>query len=68
MSYKLEDVKHETPNFWVLDLHDRGYEVYRKGGTHSTRCAQIGWPGAVGLEKAIAECERRQKEYWSKPC
>lgn len=60
MTYKLKDVKHETHNFWVLDVGDRGYEVYKKGITHSVRCGQIG--RSFGLQRAIDECERRQRD------
>lgn len=60
MSYREQDIKHETADFWVLDVGARGFEVYRTGPTHSTRCAQIGYRGELGLAKAIAECDRRQ--------
>lgn len=59
MGYKLKDVMHETENYWVLRVVN-GFEVYKNGITHSTRCAQIGWKGDVGLNKAIAECEKRE--------
>lgn len=57
MSYRLSDIKHETHDFWVLQA-PKGFEVYRKGITHSTRVASIG----LGLERVIAECNKRQKE------
>lgn len=60
-SYKLKDVRHETRNFWVLDVGAKGFEVYRSGPTASTRCAIIGYIGPEGLRRAIAECERRQQ-------
>lgn len=60
MAYREQDIKHETADFWVLDVGSKGFEVYRTGITHSTRCAQIGYRGDIGLQKAIAECERRQ--------
>lgn len=63
MSCKLSDVLYETKNFFVLRV-PKGYEVYKTGITHSTRCAQIGWPDSeTGLNKAIAETDRRQKQY-----
>lgn len=64
MSYRLSDVKHETHDFWVLDVGKRGFEVYRKGGTASTRVACIGRGEApnLGLGRAISECARRQAE------
>lgn len=60
MSYRLQDILHETHDFWVLDVGIKGYQVYRKGITHSTKVASIG--KSIGLEKAICECDRRQKE------
>lgn len=62
MSYREKDIKYETSGFWVLDVGPKGFEVYRKELTHSTRCAQIGFRGDVGLAKAVAECDRRQRE------
>lgn len=55
-------IVHETRDFWVLAVGARGFEVYRTGLTHSTRVASIGHgPGPnLGLQRAIAECERRQ--------
>lgn len=58
-----DDIKYETEHFWVLDVGPRGYEVYRSGLTHSTRVASIG-PGRgprLGLERAIAEADRRER-------
>jgi hypothetical protein len=62
--YRLQDIRHETHDFWVLDVGPRGYEVYRKGCTASTRVASIGHGPApnLGLPRAIAECERRQAD------
>lgn len=59
--YREQDIRHETADFWVLDAGVKGFEVYRIGITHSTRCAQIGYMGEIGLSKAIAECNRRQQ-------
>ena len=58
MTYKLDDIVHETRNFWVLKVLT-GYEVYQSGITHSTRVARIGHQ-TDGLQKAIDECNRRQ--------
>jgi len=62
-TYK-KDIKHETKDFWVLDVGARGYEVYRTGITHSIRVASIGHGNALdlGLARAIQEAERRQAE------
>lgn len=60
MTYRIEDVVHESKEHWVLDVGARGFEVYKTGVTHSVRKALIAWPGEAGLAKAIAECERRE--------
>lgn len=59
ISYKLKDIVHELKNHWVLQVAN-GYEVYKTGVTHSTRCAVIGFTGEIGKNKAIAECNRRE--------
>lgn len=58
-SYKEEDIVFESGNHWVLRVPS-GYEVYKIGVTHSTRCAQIGYRGEEGLRRAIQEVERRE--------
>jgi hypothetical protein len=55
---KESDILHESGAYWVTHA-PYGYEVYKTGHTHSTRCAQIRYTGAQGLARAIAECERR---------
>lgn len=57
-------IRYETPNFWVKDVGVRGFEVYKTGLVVSTRVACIGHGPAprLGLTRAIAECDRRQKE------
>jgi hypothetical protein len=57
--YKESDIAYEKGPFWVLNLKAKGFEVYRTGITHSTRCARIGFTGAEGLKRAIAEIDRR---------
>jgi len=59
MANILENIVHETKHFWVLKV-DGGYDIYRNGITCSTRCAQIGFTGEIGLHKAKLECERRE--------
>ena len=59
MSYKEQDIVYEKGPYWVLDVGREGYEIYRVGITHSTRCAIIGYQGEFGIEKAKAEIERR---------
>ena len=59
MSYKESDIAYEKGAFWVLNLGAKGFEVYKNGITHSTRCAQIGFTGTAGLDRAIFEIARR---------
>ena len=56
---KLSDIKYETKNYWVKKTK-HGFEVYKTGVTHSTRCAIIGWSGEKGLNKAITEADKRE--------
>lgn len=52
------NIAYETKRYWVLDAPNKAYEVYRKTITHSVRVAIIG--RSLGLERAIAECDRRE--------
>lgn len=61
MSYKVKDICHETRNYFVIKV-STGYEIYKNGITHATRCAQIGYKNQEGLSRAIAECERREAQ------
>lgn len=58
MSYKESDIMYENGDYWVLKV-EKGYEVYKIGVTCSTRCAIIGYKDDKGLERAIAECNKR---------
>lgn len=53
------DILYENGNYWVCASAKGGYEVYRNGITHSTRCAIIGYKENEGLERAKAECNKR---------
>jgi len=53
------DIIYELPNFWVLRVKN-GFEVLQTGITHSIRVAQIGYIGQIGIDKAKAECDKRQ--------
>lgn len=55
------DILHEDAGkvYWVAKAK-RGVEVYRAGITHSIRCAIIGYEGAEGMRRALAEIERRK--------
>jgi len=56
------DILYETATHWVMSV-PTGYEVYKIGITHSTRCARIGWPDSdKGLNIAIAEADKRTNE------
>lgn len=58
--YKLTDVVHEKGRYWVLKLpKDKGYQVYEAGITHSTLKDTIGYPGEMGLNRAIEKCDKR---------
>lgn len=58
--YRLSDIRYETRSFWVLDVGAKGFEVYEKSGTHSTRVSSIGHGASLGLPRAIQEADRRQ--------
>lgn len=59
--YKLTDVVYSEGEYWVLQVKN-GFEVYRTRITSSTRVAQIGYKGEIGLQKAISECKRRNSQ------
>jgi len=57
---KESDILFEKGDYFVLASKAfNGYEVYKNGATHATRCASIGYAGKIGLDKAIQEIERR---------
>lgn len=56
---KLPGIMYENGNFWVRRNEHETFEVYKVIGTHSVRCAQIGYKGAEGLQRAMAECNKR---------
>ena len=57
---KEKDIIFENGPYWVLKVK-YGYDVYKCGVIHSTRCAIIGWKGERGLDKAKNEIDRRIK-------
>lgn len=65
MSYREQDIAYENPTHWVLRVKN-GFEVYRIGITHSVRCAQIGYTGNEGLQRAIVIADRRHTESQAK--
>lgn len=57
---KESDILYEKGDYYVIKSK-HGFEVYKNGLTHATRCAQIGYKGEVGLQKSIDEIDRRIK-------
>jgi hypothetical protein len=55
----LNGIVFEDGDFFVLKV-SKGFEVYKNGVTHSTRCAQVGFEGQGGLDRAKAEIQRRK--------
>lgn len=60
-SYNLSDIVTESANHFAIRVGEKGFEVYRKGLTHATRCAIIGYTGDRGLQRVSAEIERRER-------
>lgn len=56
---KESDILYEKGNYWACASKKGGYEVYKNGITHSTRCAIIGYKGQKGLDRAKLECNKR---------
>lgn len=52
-------IVYEKGDYWVNRTAKGYFEVYKIGITHSTRCAQIGYAGEIGLNRAKAEIDRR---------
>lgn len=55
---KESDILYEKDDYFVIKAK-HGYEVYKCGITHSTRCAQIGYTGGIGMQKCIQEINKR---------
>lgn len=59
MTCKESDILFEQGDYWIRQVQT-GYDVYKVGITHSTRCAQIGWPNTeYGFNRAKEEIARR---------
>lgn len=52
------EILYQQGDYWICRA-SAGYEVYKNSGTHSVRCAVIGYPGDAGLERAKMEVNRR---------
>ena len=59
VDYDIKDVVFETETHFALKVKS-GFEVFRAETTHAVRCAQIGFVGKAGLNKAIIECKKRE--------
>lgn len=59
---KQSGILYSTEKHFVCRAKNGGFEVYRNGITHAVRCAQIGYKGDLGLQKARAEIERREAQ------
>ena len=55
---KEADILYEKGPYWICK-YEHGFKVFKSGITHSTICATIGFKGAIGMEKAKREIERR---------
>jgi hypothetical protein len=56
------DILYERDGYWIKRAdYFNGFEVFRVGATHSTRCAAIGYTGQRGLDMAKKEIEKRLK-------
>lgn len=58
-SYKEKDIVIEVFDHWVLKVKT-GFEIYKTGITHSTRCAQLG-KGEDYKKRAILDCYKRSQ-------
>ena len=56
-----DQILHQAGPYWVCKAK-HGYEVYKDGVTHATRCAIIGFEGQKGLTRAKAEADRRNQQ------
>lgn len=63
------DILYENATHWVARSSKgwKGFEVYRKDITHSTRCAVIGFEGDPGFQRAKAEADRRHDAQMPRP-
>ncbi len=64
MNAELASIIHEGKNHYVRKAGHGSYEVYRNGVTHATRCGifQFSNDDAKALGRAIADCDRRDRE------
>lgn len=56
---KESDILYGQGKYWVVKAKTGGFEVFRDGVTHATRCAQVGFFNGNGLQRAKDEINRR---------
>lgn len=56
---KEADIVYELGAYWATPAKKAGFDVYKAGITHSTRCAHVGFDGEEGMRKVRAEIDRR---------
>ena len=59
MKRRQQQILYQRGAYWVCRAVGKGFEIYKDGTTHATRCAVIGFDGVEGLRRAIAEIDRR---------
>lgn len=60
---KLTDILYASPSgqyFIMRATKWKGFAVYQNKITHSVCCARIGFEGDKGMQRAMAEIERRE--------
>lgn len=69
---KETDILYQNGDYWICKYfrgkEHIGFEIYKNGITHSTRCAIIGLGENYGLKRAIKECDRRANESKGAAC
>ena len=58
---KPSQIMYERGRYWVARNAKGHYEVYRTGITASERVAYVGYVGEKGVNRAVAECDRRAR-------
>lgn len=73
MSYREQDILHESGDFWVLRIAPGHFEVLENAGTHSVRRGTYSaksrpdWHARY-LAMAVADCDRRAGNGAPGPC
>lgn len=58
------EILFQRGDYWICRAPKprKGFEIYRDGVTHATRCGVIGFEGEEGMARAKAEIARRLGE------